>query len=486
MGIFRTTDPTQWNQVDGIIIDEVSPPPSIGGVPANIAILVGQFERGPAVLTEVGSVGEVYEIFGNNLGYSGQLALQNKKFGSLKIVRVVASDAAAGSKAFVSSSTSRITFNAKYKGIYGNSIQVKIEAGTTSGSKYTIHDSNSGAVWPDEVYDNVAVTMTVQQLTTIFGNSKLVGVPTINSSAAEPSTCALTSLTAGSDGTVADTDYQTAIGVQEIEAAGNILFLDAYNSTRRGYLKTSMANTTDRMALLCGLAGDSVATAITNVASCRDTDGRLIYAFPYVLSTIQGVQQTVQPCSFYAALLSQTAPNIDPAYAANSQYLAGIDGLEMALTRSNYISLMAAGISALENDADIGIKVKSGVVTQIVDTSKLMIFRRRMADYLTYSTAKFLKAYQNAPNSQENRIAAIAAIKNFNGKMELEKLVPKDSEVKSGKASLIDGDSLNTDSSIAAGYFKILWKRRIYSSMRFIVLQAEIGESVVVTEVQSA
>jgi hypothetical protein len=59
--------------------------------------------------------------------------------------------------------------------------------------------------------------------------------------------------------------------------------------------------------------------------------------------------------------------------------------------------------------------------------------------------------------------------------------VPKSSEVQGGAASIVDVKSLNTNDSIAQGYFKILYKRRIYSSMRYIVLQAEIGESVVVT-----
>lgn len=482
MGIFRSTNPTDWNAVDGIIIDEVAPPPSIGGVPANIAILVGQFERGPAnLLTSVGSIGEAYEIFGKNLNYSGLVAMQNKSFGALKIVRAMAAAAVAASKAFNHSSTATITFAAKWKGAYGNSLQVSIAAGTTQGSKYTVHDASAGAVWPDEVYDNVLVTMTTAQLQAIFGKSNLIAAPTIQATANEPDTCALTNLASGSDDTIADTDYQTAITAQQTEAAGNILFLDAYNTTRNGYLKTSVAATTDRMAILCGANGDSVSTAVTAVANLRDTDGRLIYAYPWVNTTINGVSTAVNPASFYASLLSQTSPKLDPAWAGNAQALAGIDSLVSTLQRSDYVALVAAGISSFEVDADIGIKIKSGVTTQIVDSSKVMIHRRRMADYLTYSIAKFAKAYQNAPNSEEDRESFTAAVVNFNRQMELVGLVPKDSEVKGGKASLVDGNSLNTDNSIAAGYFKLLYRRRIYSSMRYIVLQAEIGESVVVT-----
>jgi hypothetical protein len=480
MGIFRSTNPTDWNAVDGIIIAESAPAPNISGVSANIALLCGQFERGDTALTEVGSIGELFELYGKNDLMGGNLAIKNKRFGRLKIARVVAAAAAKASLACSSASTVRITFTAKWKGAYGNSITVTVAAGSTQGSKYTIHDGNPGAVLADEVYDNVLITSAISS--GVFAGSKLVDV-SVQSTAAEPSAAAATPLAAGSDGAVADTDYQTAIGLTEVEASGNVLFLDSYNTTRNGYLKTSMSNTQDKMCVICGPAGQSRATALTDVANYRDVDGRIIYAFPWLVTNINGVNTTVNPASFYASLLSQIAPNIDPAYAANAQYLAGVVGLEIpSLSRADYIALMAGGISAFENDSDIGIKIKSGVVTQIADTSKLMVFRRRMADYLTASIAKFLKNYQNAPNSKENRTAVKAAILSFIQRGEQEGLLPKDSDVKSGVAKLVDTESLNTDSSIALGYFKILYKQRIFSSMRFIVLQAQIGESVVVTE----
>lgn len=487
MSIFSSSNPLDWGALDGIYIDDTSPPPSVTGVPANTAILVGQFERGAPGLQSVGSTGQLYQLYGNNLAQSGNISLQNKKFGTLKVVRAIASDAANASKAFNHSSTPIITFSAIWKGSYGNNLSVTIDAGSDEGSKYTIHDGNTGAVWPDEVYDNVVISDIASS--NPFAQSNLI-TASVTSTSNEPSVAAATPLVSGSDGSIADTDYQSAIQGQTQQAgSGNILFLDSYNVTRNGYLKQSMADTTDKMVVLAGAAGDSVATAVTSVANYRDVDGRLIYAFPYVYTTINGVSTKVNAASFYASLLSQIAPNIDPAYAANSQYLAGIDSLELTLQRSDYISLLSAGISAFEVDSDIGIKIKSGVVTQIADSSKIMVFRRRMADYIIQSLAKFLKNYQNAPNSLENATAVNAAMVSFNKLLEgpagQQGLVPKDSEVSTGKASLIDTKSLNTDDSIAAGYFKILYKRRIYSSMRFIVLQTEIGESVVVTEANS-
>lgn len=478
MGIFRSNDPTVWDDVDGIIIDESAPAPNVQGVAANIAILVGQAQRGLQQLEEPGSIGSFHEVFGKS-SFGMNLALKNKKFGRIKFIRVIASDAVQASKAFQSSATDRITFYAKQgKGTFGNNIQVKIEAGSSVGKKYSIQDINTDAVLPLEVYDNVEITAITSQT---FADSRLI-TATVNSTAAEPSNCSFTSLASGSNGTVADGDYEDAIALAAVENAGNFLFLDSYNSTRNGYLEQHAADTQDKMVILCGGESDDVAAAISDVANYRDTDGRIIYAYPYVQTPIDGVETFVNPASFFASVLSQTAPHIDPAYVENAGFLGGITKLKRSLTRADYINLKDAGIAALEQDEEIGFKIKSGIVTQIANSSKVMILRRRMADYLTSSVGRFLKNYQNAVNNKENRGLVKGAILSFIQSLENDGILPKDSEVSSGLAKLVDVESLNTDSSIAAGFFKILWKQRIFSSMRFIVLQAEIGESVVVTE----
>lgn len=602
MGIFRSTDPTTWDDVDGIIINESAPAPNIAGVAANIAIMVGQAQRGPTELTEVGSIAAFHEQFGKS-NYGMNMAMKNKKFGRLRLVRVVAADAALASKAFQSSASNRLTFSAKQgKGAYGNNIQVKIEEASSSrqekhtvlcvadvadsldqkyfvlrdevgtvgvwidvddgggsapagaaacarqievttietgdsasvvaskiaavlendskfsasadgatitvttvayqvgigtigngdsgftvtrtqdgvyaGKKYTIHDNNSGAVIGDESYDNVKIAEIDSQT---FAGSLLVTVA-VNSSAAEPSNCDFTNLENGSDGTVADSDYETALEQASTERAGNFLFLDEYNSVRNGYLKQHAADTQDKMVILAGPEVQSVAEVLADAALNRDADGRIIYAYPWVQTRIDGLNVYTSPASWLVALMSQTAPHIDPAFSANTQYLAGVIGLKKSLTRADYINLMNGGVCSFERDEDIGFKVKSGVVTQIANSEKVMILRRRMADFLTNSVALFLKNYQNAVNSKANRTAINGAIVGFDQGLENAGILPKDSEVSGGLAKLIDTESQNTDLSIGQGFLKILYKRRIYSSARFIVLSAEIGTTVVVTE----
>lgn len=479
MGIFRTNDPTQYNQVDGIVIDESAPPPSITGLPTNVVIMVGQFQRGPATLTDVGSTGFLNENYGVST-YSGNQALKNKKFGRLRLIRVVASDAVLATKTFQHSAENIIAFSAKQgKGLYGNSITVAISAGTNTGKKYIIKDTSAKAVLPTETYDNVTVATVVSSA--VFAGSKLVTAAVIAVDN-EPDNIAATPLALGSDGTVVDTDYQAAIALAEVEQSGNLIGVDVYNATRSGYLKVHVANTEDKMCVVCGPQVQDAATAEADAANFRDADGRIIYAYPWVETSLDGVLTMTQPASWALSLISQIAPNIDPAFVDNTQFLAGVTNLQYQLTRTDYINLRAAGICAFEFDSDIGFKIKSGVTTQIVNSSKVPILRRRMADFLTNSIGKGLKAYQNGINGKQQRTSAKGMISAFVTRNEQQGVLPKDSDVKSGKAKLIDTESLNTDDSVGNGFFYILYKQRIFSSMEFIVLKAEIGTTVVVTE----
>lgn len=478
MGIIRTNNPLEYDEVDGIVIDEVAPAPSIRGVGTGVVILVGQFQRGLHDLVRVASIKDFHTKYGKS-SYSGNIQLKNKRFSVLKIVRVEATGSVLAERVFLATAVQIVKFSAKSKGVYGNSIKVTIEAGSVSGKKYTIQDTSAGATefFPDEIYDNVLITEVASKL----AGSALVNV-TVIATSSEPDNIVATALTAGADGTVADTDYELAIAKCEAEGAGNILFLDSYNEIRNGYLKVHSALTKDKMCILSHAEADSVSSVVADVATLRDTEGRLVFAFNWLQTTVDGQLVYTCPASWYASILSQTAPNLDPAFAGNTQFLAGVSDIKLKLTRDEYKQLMEAGISAFEFDSDIGFKIKSGVVTQIADSSKLTVLRRRMADYLTNSVARFLKVYQNAVNSKANRTAVKGAMLRFIEQQENTGILPKDVEVTGGKAKLVDTDSENTNDTIAQGKFIILYKQRIYSSMRFIVLKAEIGESVVVTE----
>lgn len=606
MGIFRTNDPTQFDDIDGIIIDEQAPPASVTGVSANVGIMVGQFQRGPVDLSlPMGGIGEFHEIYGKS-SFLGNKQLKNKKFGQLRIIRVSPTGAA---KATLTLSA-KLKFDAKYLGAYGNNIKVtigdtaadiaalaevytilvnntgsffdvngvgkhfrlagglqhvwlnvtdgantqtapviggstanqvdiltadtaaqiaaKIEAvieaisgfdstvlsatitvthstpgavtpnavdvdsgvtiavtqeGVTAsdaGFKVTIQDTNPNAVLPIEIYDGLTLASIVAST---FAGSKLVDVTVLDATGA-PSNAAATSLASGSDGTVSNTDYEAAIDKAGVEKAGNVLFLDEYNSTRNGYLKVHASTYENKMVICAGPEVQDRAAAITDVANYRDSAGNIIYAWPWVQTSIDGALEWTSPAAWLAAIFTQVSPHIALSFTGNTQFLAGVTDLKYKESRNGFIALDAAGVCGFEYDADIGFLVKNAVVTQIINSSKRTILRRRMAYFLTDSIALFLKNYQNQVNSKAKRTEVKSAILTFDSQLVLNQIVPGAQDMKSGAPILVDTESLNTDSVVASGMFKILYKRRIFSSMRYIVLQAEIGESVVVTEAE--
>lgn len=481
MGIIRTNDPLQFTQVDGIVINESAPAPSVVGVAANVAILVGTAQRGPQELREITSVAMMKQLFGVSKTHGINKVLKGKAFGRLKFIRVLAAAAAIGTKTFKDATlVDIITFKAKYKGAYGNLLKVKIEAGTTAGKKYTITDENPDTTNVTEVYDNVLITEVVSKA--IFAASKLVDVVVV-ATTAEASNVAATALAGGADGNVADTDYETAIALAQQENAGNILFLDDYNATRNGYLKSHAALTNDKQVACQLAATDTVATAVTAAGTLRDTEGRIIICYGEGVVSVDGAEVEQPAAYFMASTISQTSPSVDPAFVENSQYCAGILRITKLLSRADYVLLAQAGICALEFDSDFGHKFKSGITSQILNSEKVTILRRRMTDFLTVSVAKYLVNYQNAPNTLARRKAAKAAVESFDKKLELAGMLPSDAEMTDGaKAKIIDIDTVNTNQSISNGEFHILYRRRIYSSMRYIILSAQIGTGVVVKE----
>jgi len=369
--VYKTNNPLEYNKVDGIVSDETAPAPQVQSAGVGTAILVGVFSWGPTELSQ--KVSQRLELFRTYMdtAISGMDALINKSFSSLRVVRVDVADAVKAAKTFQDiDPKDSVVFTAKYKGAKGNDIQVKIEDGTNSGKKYSVklNDSANVSYFPEEIYDDVALS----DVPATFANSKLVVASLSVGADTDPeNTVGYVALTLGSNGAAVDTDYQNAIAKTEVEKSGNVVFLDVYNEVRNGYLKATAAVTQDKMVICAGPENQTVAEAVTAADALRDVDGRIIYAYNWLETTIRGVKVFQSPASFMASIISNIGPHIDPAYAGNSQYLYGVSAIKNGLSRPNFITLKEGGISSFEFDSDIGFKVKSGIVTQILNSEKV-------------------------------------------------------------------------------------------------------------------
>lgn len=475
--VFRTDNPLQYTDLDGVIVTEKNPPPTVVSAGTNNCVLIAQFERGPANDPQlISSISELQSVFGNNPIYGGNKALRLKRWSNLYVTRVVAAGAVAATWTQTVSSKDLITITAKYKGVYGNAIKVTITDGTTSNTKkFTFQEGET-----TEVYDNViAEGKTDEQLNEIFKTSTLVVVTGAHATD-EVEDVANQALTTGIDGSPAATDYKTAIEASNVNVSGKIFFTDDQSAG----VKANLANFVKTEGSGQCIVGPedldvTVASAITDYQTVSDNQGRVLYAYNPPRLNVEGVIVEESPVFLAASVLNLTPPHISPAAASTVNYTQGAVGVKFNLSRANLILLERAGIMAFENDQDLGVKIVSGVTAN----PQFSVLRRRMSDFYINSVANYLKYYTNEPNSMLNRASIKAAIKNFDQQLVFNGVLPGDSEVADGLAFSVRTEGLTSSSEMAEGILKIEIKRRLFATARFIVLIATISESVVVEEV---
>lgn len=183
-----------------------------------------------------------------------------------------------------------------------------------------------------------------------------------------------------------------------------------------------------------------------------------------------------------AAVLSNLAPERNPGQAGPPvpEVLAPILGFQRGLTGSlnqnHYIQLRSKGVCALRMDRTVGPIFQSGVTSSLIAGQK-NINRRRMADFIEDSIAQRLVQFSKLPLTQQLKDGASAEVDNFLNEL----LSPNNPPAQRINAYEVDTKSGNTPTLEAAGIFVIIIRVRTLATADFIVLQAEIGESVTVT-----
>lgn len=476
--VFRTENPLLYTQLEGVIVTERQPLPSVISAGTNNCILIGLFERGPGnTPTFVTSISEMQSIFGDSLAYTGNRALRLKGWSNVRITRVVATDAVKASWTQVISSQNILRFTAKDFGAFGNSLTVSISDGDTSGTKrFTFRLGNL-----EEVFNNVEDLngKSNEELAQIFSSSILIDVTDAHATQNVTNTTPV-NLTSGSDGNPSAADYKTAIDNSNVNVSGKIYFTDQQTTAIKSNL-VNFINTEQAGQCVIGpnSLNTTVADAISDASNYTNTQGRVMYAYNPVSFRIDGNIENESPVFLAASILSLLPPHISPAAARSTNYTQNAVGVQNTLSRGQLIQLREAGIMAFEDAQNIGVKLVSGVT---VSNGNYSVLRRRMSDFYINSVAAFLQQYQDEPNSLLTRSSIKASIQTFDENLIFNGILPSDDEVDVGRAFSIRTEGITTDSERAQGILKIEIKRRLFPAARFLVLIATIGESVVVEE----
>ena len=511
-----TTNPAEFTRLEGLYIFEQDPPAFIRGVDLGVVGIFGRTLKGPVdKAVEITSESRFIEVFGADRHAVGGGAILNdvwkemlnKPFGKLVIVRAAASAAVAASldaedgTGGVGVAILRIA--ASSPGIWGNDVAVEVVNATDGDvNHFNLEVTYKGAT---TTYKNLNVFSTSDNTATVVGSddgrlitlTKLAaGRPANFSTIVETNweandnaddsmnlgkTLTAYSTVAGTDGTIATSDYTAANRafdkIKEYKGVSLVLMADggvqATIASVNATMKTQALIASDRMFLMWyGSFGQTVATVVADAASFRSD--RVIYCYNDVttLDPEAAVNVETAPHSWMASIMSQTDVDIHPGEEATKRFTGGIKSLRFeGMAREDYVSLRSAGIAALEKDAEGGFVFVSGVVTDLTP-GKTEITRRRMADFLQLSVANRLKFFVKKKNTTENRIRMGGEVTAFLNGLKSEGRIVEDFEV--------DQESQNTLTSRGEGKEFILMRVRLIGHMLFLILKTEIGTGVTI------
>lgn len=506
---YFTTNDAEVSQLEGLYIQERNPPAIVQGASLNVVGLVGECVRGPvnrAVL--ITSAGRFNEVFGGRDktvdGTGGtrigqvHLSLANKPFGAIYVVRAAAAAAVAASFTLESAAggggTAIARVDASSPGTWGNIVGISVLAASNGDANYW--NLSVRYLGSTKLIENILTTTGNDNTATVVGTddgtlitiTKLADGRPVNNAASTDGadtsgyvllgqTVASYTSVAGTDGTIADTDFTGAGKALEVinaqKGVAVVMVAERMSTTIKDKIELLAASAVDRIYLVgADAASTGVAAAATDAALQRSD--RIVYCYnhAYTRDPDTGAEVVTRPESWMASILSQTDVDVHPGDEDNKKYTAGITRLyQTALQRADYITLKAAGISALESDE--GFSFVSGVTSSLT-SGKQEITRRRMTDYIQLSLASELKHSVKKKNTPTRRKANAALIQGFlNDLKKNERIV---------EAFQVDTEKLNTPSGRAVGIEKILLRVKLLGHMLYLSLVTEIGTSVTISE----
>lgn len=179
--------------------------------------------------------------------------------------------------------------------------------------------------------------------------------------------------------------------------------------------------------------------------------------------------------SWLASICSQLPPEENPAqetdFALNVASVERGNADVQSMTEDDYRAFKRLGICALRIDEGVA-GFQSGVtsVDRALHPGLVNIARRQMADYIQDSLARRLKPFAKKLATPRQRATVLGQIDTFLSGLQ------SDERIDSYR---LDAKTPNTPEKLAAGLFRVQVKVRTISSMDEIVLDTEIGESVV-------
>lgn len=500
-------------QLPGVYVMEVDPPPPTQAPGLDWVGFVGAFAWGPEGPTVVGSTQEYLDTFApGGQGYSstGYRALARTVQARLKIVRAIASDAAAASMILQTATPVNIwTVAAKYKGALGGSITLVISAADDGVSSHFNATVTLGT--EVEVYRNLSA-ITGRISTPDITASKILGTFAAVSANAGASTRPVngtyvlgvtstntTSRVAGSDGTMASTDYIGTTGAGDHGIARfegdpdvTVMCVDDCGSSLRVAVNTALVAHGEAEGrsniFINGDSGLTPATAMTDIATNASAyrSERATYLANWCwVRNPSGVLELNPPSAFVAGAVAHMPRHLGTHWKddRNTRYFRGIASLEWNASRANMILMRNVGVEVLVPTQNGSFSPKCGITTSLV-AGKTTVARRRLADFIARAAVATQQTYEGGPIDPVTRSEQIGRVNAL--------LQPMKDAAKAGEAAtteVIDDYDVRTLSSpaeLASGLHRIGVRVKSFATQDVVLFVLTVGPTVTITETAAA
>lgn len=426
---------------------------------------------------------------------SGYLAMIQKAWTDLRIIRVLGTAAAKAVAILDDTGADCITVTAKYKGVAGNSISLVVsDASDGDVNHFNLTATITGASGSySETFPNLNYSGTGSDSVPSFTQSYLLSA-IAKVAAGRPDNGTFTMAT-GADGAIDAGAYtgtastgNKGIALAETQKGPLMLITDDPGDTIRPTSNAAVlaqaATKRDRVGIVNGDSGLALSAVQTDKATYTATaEGIYVDGWVYIHDDVDGSEQLVPPGPFLASVLSQLSPSTSPAWKDEEvgKMLAGIVRLETP-RGDGAGSNTEKGIVTLIAEEDGGHRFEAGVVMCAPSTpAKRNITRTRMGHYMVMSVTTSLRPSVDAPSVPLNQMDVVMAIDRFGRGLKAAQNTDPNHTPHLLDWRMRNLASFNTANDLNAGKFTVPADAKTSPAMEQIFFSVQYGETVEIT-----
>lgn len=305
--------------------------------------------------------------------------------------------------------TNLMTLTSKDWGVYVNSIQVKVEAGSVSGKKITIQLASDNVT---EVFDNLGtVAAAVAAINNATSGSSLVTAALVLEGTL--ATAAFASLTGGSDGTITNTQWSNAFALIAGVNVADVYCPVTGDASVHALLEAQnviVSNAKYPGLVVAGnVQGETTSVAVARQSAYASDDRMILCLFGIKQYDANGNVVIVDAYKSFAPQMAGLICGLPIQRPPTFKVLSGL-GLEYDLSQSDLDLCEQSGVCVMENVPNRGLRIVHGQTTWTADLNPghREISVRRIANDISISLKQNLEAFVGEAGTTYT-IAAIKA-----------------------------------------------------------------------------